>query len=139
MPQMMAFGGGGRFTQVELDSAKLPPPPEESKGLDVLLRPGMLADVEIIVEKIPDAIHVPTQAIFERDNKYFVYLRGPKGFAEQPVTIARRTESTVVLSSGVNPGDTVAMADPFAKPGSSKKTAESKGGAMGAIPGGASK
>ncbi len=139
MPQMMAFGGGGRFSQVELDAAKLPPPPEESKGLDVLLRPGMLADVEIIVEKIANAIHVPSQAIFERDNKYFVYLRGGKGFVEQPVQIARRTESTVVLSSGVKAGDTVAMADPFARPGAAKKAESKGGGAMGAIPGGASK
>lgn len=137
---MMAFGGGGRFTQAELDKAKLPPPPEEAQGLDVLLRPGMLADVEIIVEKIPDAIHVPTQAVFEKDGKNVVYVRTPQGFVDRPVNISRRTESTVVLAGGVQPGDTVAMADPFAKPGTGKKKAEAKGGgAMGAIPGGASK
>jgi multidrug efflux pump subunit AcrA (membrane-fusion protein) len=103
--------------------------------LDVLLRPGMLADVEIIVEKIPDAIHVPTQAIFERDNKPFVYVRLRDQWAERPVKIAKRTESTVVLSSGVNPGELVALADPYAKPGDKKKKSESKGGgAMGAMP-----
>jgi hypothetical protein len=144
-------GGGGRrggpgtelaglgmpaaqFTQKELDAAKLPPAPEEDDQLDVLLRPGMLADVEIIVEKIPNAIHVPNQAVFERSGKAFVFIRTPERFEERPVTIARRTESTVVLSSGVNAGDVVAMADPYAKPGDNKTKQESKGGAMGALP-----
>ncbi|MDX1984596.1 MAG: HlyD family efflux transporter periplasmic adaptor subunit [Bryobacteraceae bacterium] len=132
------LGGGGRFSQAELDSAKLPPPPEESKGLDVLLRPGMLADVEIIVEKIPDAIHIPAQALFERDGKRFVYLKVGEKFEERPVSIGKRTESTVVIENGLKAGDVVAMADPLAKPGANKK-AESKGGAMGAIPMGGKK
>jgi hypothetical protein len=144
-------GGGGRrggpgmelaglgmpatqFTQKELDAAKLPPAPEQDDQLDVLLRPGMLADVEIIVEKIPNAIHVPNQAVFERSGKAFVFIKTPERFEERPVTIARRTESTVVLSSGVNAGDVVAMADPYAKPGDKKTKQESKGGAMGALP-----
>ncbi len=32
-----------------------PPPPEEDSQIDVLLRPGLLSDVEIIVEEIPNA------------------------------------------------------------------------------------
>lgn len=133
LPPATAPGG---FTQKDLDAAKLPPAPEDDDQLDVLLRPGMLADVEIIVEKIPNAINVPTQSIFERDNKPFVYIRGAKGWEERPIVIARRTESTVVLSSGVKAGDVVAMADPNAKPGSKKSKSDSKGGALGALPAG---
>ena len=55
--------------------AKLPPPPEEDSQFDVLLRPGLLADVEIIVEKIPNAIHVPNQAVFEKEGKLVVYVK----------------------------------------------------------------
>ncbi|HUQ95976.1 MAG TPA: efflux RND transporter periplasmic adaptor subunit [Bryobacteraceae bacterium] len=137
---MMGIGGGfgtSQFSARDLENAKLPPPPEEDTQLEVLLRPGMLADVEIIVDKIPNAIHVPTQAIFERDNKPFVYLKVGQRFEERPVVIARRTESTVVLSSGVKEKDVVAMGDPFAKPGDKKKKQESQGGgAMGALPAG---
>lgn len=139
MPPGFGMGPASQFTAKEMENAKLPPPPENDNQLDVLLRPGMLADVEIIVEKIPNATHVPTQAIFERDNNFFVYTRVGEKWEERPVKISRRTESTVVLASGVNPGDLVAMADPFAKPGAKKK-GDSKGGAMGAIPmGGGSK
>ena len=133
LPAATAPGG---FTQKDLDAAKLPPAPEDDDQLDVLLRPGMLADVEIIIEKMQNAINVPTQAIFERDNKPFVYIRGNKGWEERPIVIARRTESTVVLTSGVKSGDVVAMADPNAKPGSKKSKSDSKGGALGALPAG---
>ncbi|MBI4904209.1 MAG: efflux RND transporter periplasmic adaptor subunit [Acidobacteria bacterium] len=134
---MVGIGGGtaGQFTPKDLEVAKLPPPPEEDSQLDVLLRPGMLADVEIIVDKITNALNVPAQAVFERENKYFVYVRKQDKWEEQPVVISRRTESTVVLSTGVQNGDTVAMADPNAKPGSKKKS-DSKGGGgpMGSLP-----
>jgi hypothetical protein len=136
------FGGGagGQFTQRDLDAAKLPPPPEQDAQLDVLLRPGMLADVEIIVEKIPNAINIPVQAVFERQNKPYVFIKSGQGFQERQILISRRTESTVVVSSGLQAGDVVAMADPMAKPGDKKKKGESKGGAMGALPvGGGSK
>src|SRR5206468_7252502 len=63
-PQGITVGG---FTESERENAKLPLPPEEDSQLEVLLRPGLLADVEIIVEKITDAIHIPNQAVFERD------------------------------------------------------------------------
>ena len=59
--------------------AKLPPAPEEDSQFDVLLRPGLLADVEIIVDKIPNAISIPTQAVFEKDGKLVAYVKKGKG------------------------------------------------------------
>jgi hypothetical protein len=41
--------GGPQFSDKELESAQLPPPPGEQNQLQVLLRPGLLADIEIIV------------------------------------------------------------------------------------------
>ena len=73
MPPM--GGGSGRFTEDDLANAKLPPPPEQDSQLDVLLRPGLLADVEIIVEKIPNAIHIPAQAVFEKNGHLVVFVK----------------------------------------------------------------
>ena len=56
----------GGFSESDREKAKLPLPPEEDSQLEVLLRPGLLADVEIIIDKIPDAIHIPSQAVYER-------------------------------------------------------------------------
>lgn len=133
-------GGSGRFTDADLKNAKLPPPPEQDSTLDVLLRPGLLADVEIIVEKIPNAIHIPAQAVFEREGKLVVYVKEGNNFVPRTIKLARRSESTLVVSEGLKPGETIAMANPEAKPGAKQK-GDSKGGSggpMNALPGGKS-
>ena len=70
-------GDGGRVqsTQEDRDNAKLPPPPEQDSEISKLLRPGLLADVEIEVEKIPNALHVPKQAVFRKGGKPIVYVQ----------------------------------------------------------------
>jgi multidrug efflux pump subunit AcrA (membrane-fusion protein) len=120
MPGMMG-GGSGPFSEKDLQEARLPAAAEAESQLEVLLRPGLLADVEIILEKIPNAINIPNQAVFEKDGKQIVYVRGHKGWEERVIHPAKRSESVMVIASGVRPGDLIAMSDPFAKPGDKKK------------------
>lgn len=117
------------YSEKELADAKLPPPPEEDSGLDVLLRPGLLADVEIIVEKIPNAIHIPNQAVFEHDGKPIVYVKTHGRFEERPIQIFKRSESTTVIAAGINEGELIALANPTEK----KTDKKSGGGSMGGI------
>lgn len=138
---MMGIGGGGsgQFSNDDFKNAKLPPPPDQDSNIDVLLRPGLLADVEIIVEKIPNAIHIPAQAVFEREGKMVVFVKEGERFVARQIKPSKRSESTLVVSEGLKPGEVIAMADPEAKPGAGKKGGDSKGGgAMGALPGGKS-
>jgi len=114
-------GGSGPFSEKDIENAKLPSTSEAESQLEVLLRPGLLADVEIILEKIPDAINIPNQAVFEKDGKQIVYVRGQKGWEERVIQPQKRSESVMVIAGGVRPGDVIAMADPFAKPGDKKK------------------
>lgn len=109
--------GASQFSDAQLANATLPPPPEEDSQLDVLLRPGLLADVEIIVEKIPDAIHIPIQSVFEKDNKPMVYVKVGNRFEERPIKPLKRSENTMVVADGLKEGETIALADPTAKPG----------------------
>jgi multidrug efflux pump subunit AcrA (membrane-fusion protein) len=138
MPQVFNVSGM-TVTQKDLEKAKLPLPPEEDNQLDVLLRPGLLADVEIIVEKVPNAINVPIQAVFEREGKNIVFVKAGNKFQSREVKPVKRSENVMILASGVKPGEIVALADPDAKPGDKKKgdqKGEQKGGAAGALPGG---
>jgi hypothetical protein len=133
----MPGGTIGGFTQKDLDSAELPPPPEEESQLDVLLRPGLLADVEIIVEKVPNAIYIPNQSLFEREGKPVVYVKQGERFEPRFVKIAKRSESVTIISEGIKQGDSIAMSNPFAKPGEGKKKGtqgKSGGGASAAMP-----
>jgi HlyD family secretion protein len=135
-PPVMGFSGPQKFSEKEMANAKLPPPPEEDTQFDVLLRPGLLADVQITVEKVANAIHIPMQAVFEKDGKPIVYVRNGNAFEARSIKPLKRSESTMVIAGGVRPGEIVALADPTEKPGSKKK-AEKGSGAMGALPGGA--
>jgi multidrug efflux pump subunit AcrA (membrane-fusion protein) len=124
-----AGGGALQVSDAEREKAKLPQAPEEDTQLEALLRPGLLADVEIIVDRIPNAIHVPVQAVFEKEGKQVVYVRVGQRFEERRVKLAKRSESAMVISDGVKPGEVVAMADPFAK--KADKNDKTKGGGSG--------
>lgn len=124
------------FTIEELKAATPPPPPGKGSSIEMLLRPGLLADVEILVDEIKDAVTIPMQAVFDRDGKNIVFVKTPTGFEAREVTAARRTESTMVISSGLEPGEVLALSDPFAI----KKTAaapEKQQSAPAGLPGGA--
>ncbi len=134
-PAALPFTSRPKYTEADMADAKLPPPPEEDTQVDVLLRPGLLADVEITVEKVPNAIHVPMQAVFEKDGKPTVYVRIGGAFEPRAIKPLKRSESVMVVAEGVKPGEIVALADPTETPGS-KKEKKSDKGAMGALPGG---
>lgn len=134
-PLPMAGMSAAQFSDKELADAKLPPPPEENSQFEVLLRPGLLADIEIIVEKIPNAVHIPVQAVFEKDGKLVAYVKTGNRFEERFFTPLKRSESTMVVSKGLQEGDVVALADPTLSK-SDKKRGKAGGGAMGALPGG---
>ncbi len=131
-------GGGGASnvfvpTQEELDNAALPPPPEQDSGVTKLLRPGLLADVEIQVENIPNALHVPSQAIYRQGGKPIVYVQGKDGkFSPREVELVKQSESFMVLASGVEAGEVVALSDPtLSKSDKMSKTEEKKGSGTG--------
>jgi multidrug efflux pump subunit AcrA (membrane-fusion protein) len=127
------------FTEAERENAKLPLPPEQDSQVQTLLRPGLLADVEIVVEKIPDALHVPAQAVFQKNGKYVVFVQQKDGkYQAREVQLLKQSESTMVLSGGVQAGETIALGDPTATAADKKGKGDKKSGsgAMSALPGG---
>jgi hypothetical protein len=93
------------------------------------LRPGMSSTLIITAEKLDDVLWVPSQALFERDGRAFVYLKAASGFTPRDVSLVKRTESQVVLT-GLNEGDTVALSNPSEQ----NKPAAQPQSAMKAIP-----
>jgi RND family efflux transporter MFP subunit len=79
---------------------------------DKRIRPGMSASGRIAVEKIANGILVPQEALFEKNGGPVAYvLRGSK-FEERPVQVARRYKSQVLIGSGLQAGEKVALKDP---------------------------
>ena len=79
---------------------------------DARIRPGMSASGRIAVEKIENGILVPPECVFEKNGGSVAYvLRGSK-FEERQVQVARRSKGQLLIGSGLQPGEKVAMKDP---------------------------
>lgn len=77
----------------------------QNKSHEIL--PGSFAEIEVILEEIPNAILIPSEAIIPsaEGSKVFVYNQG-KAF-ERKVETGIRTERFIQIKSGLNPGDTI--------------------------------
>jgi hypothetical protein len=72
--------------------------------------------------------------MFEKDGRLIVYVKSGGRWEERPIKLAKRSESTLVIASGLKPGEIVAMADPNSKKGDKKQ--DKAGGAVGSMPAG---
>ena len=88
------------------------------------LRPGMSSNLVITAETLDNVLWVPSQALFERDGRSFVYLKTANGFTPRDVALVNRSESQAVLT-GLNQGDAVALSNPSEqkKPASEQQSA----------------
>ena len=79
---------------------------------DPAMRAGSSLRVVIDGREIKDALHVPRQAVFEKNGKNYVFLQvGPDRFDRRDIKVENRTESRAVVS-GLSEGDVIALIDP---------------------------
>lgn len=79
---------------------------------DPRIRSGLSASARIAVEKIPDSIVVPVEAVFEKNGRFVAYVLRGSRFEERPVQVARRGRTQLMIASGLQPGEKVALKDP---------------------------
>ena len=84
----------------------------ELVGQDERLMPGMTVSCEVIVEQYPDTLFVPLDAAFTRDGKTVVFREAGGGFETRQVTLGPENENNVIVVSGLEEGDRVALVDP---------------------------
>lgn len=73
------------------------------------LKPGMTAEVEILVIEIPDALVAPVQAVTERRREHYVYVADGAGFQRRKVTVGESNQRQVEIRDGLTPGERVAL------------------------------
>lgn len=129
-----AASSGSEFSEVERAGAQLPEPPQQGSDVEVLLRPGLLADAEVTVENITDTLYIPYQAVFEEGAQNIVYVLESGRLRARRVQLGRRSESQVAVVDGLAEGDLVSLYRPDSAPASQTKTPESSTGP--AFPGG---
>ncbi|MFZ0212572.1 MAG: efflux RND transporter periplasmic adaptor subunit [Candidatus Acidiferrales bacterium] len=81
-------------------------------SVDKRLRPGMSANARIAVDKILNAILIPTNAVFRKGGSDVAYVLRGSRFEERAVTVARRGSDQILIAQGLQPGERVALEDP---------------------------
>jgi HlyD family secretion protein len=97
---------------------------------DPRVRPGFTAHVTILCGHVQNALYLPSQAVFDKNGGFVVYVKSGNGFQEKSVKILDRTESRVAIQ-GLNVGTAVALLNP------QDQAAKAKGPAGPITPGGA--
>jgi len=85
---------------------------------DPRLKAGGSVRVTLDGKDMPDAIHVPRQAVFDKNGKNYVFVKTGERFEQHDIKVEQRTESRVVIS-GLTEGTEIALVDPTARSGTS--------------------
>ena len=104
----MDFAGGWPFTrnfilEIVLDQT------------DARFKPGISGQVTVIVDRVPDALTIPAQAIFQKSGQNVAYVWRGTQFEERAIDVARRSGDNIMIAKGVSAGEQVALRDPTAK------------------------
>lgn len=86
----------------------------ELEEVDPRLRQGMTSNVTIVADIIPDATHVPLEAVFDGDTEEqkVVYVKDGDRFQKRPVETGAANDNYIIVKSGVQPGELVALKKP---------------------------
>jgi multidrug efflux pump subunit AcrA (membrane-fusion protein) len=82
------------------------------QNVDDRLRPNTSSSVEIIIERQPNSLLIPIRANFDKNGKPIVYVQKGKDFVLREIKVGKRNDDDVVVTSGLQEGDVVALVDP---------------------------
>jgi len=72
-----------------------------------LMRPGMRAEVEIIIEKIDRCLAVPVESVLEREGKFGVYVLAGSRPGWREIEVGESAPEMVEVKKGLKPGEMV--------------------------------
>lgn len=79
------------------------------EAFDVDLKPGMTAEVSILVDELQDVVAIPVNAVAEHKHQHFVYLRNGDALTRAPVEIGQSNDRMIEVISGLDPQGQVAL------------------------------
>jgi RND family efflux transporter MFP subunit len=95
-------------------------------GTSDLLKPGMTTSNKIIINEIPDTLFVPQDAVFQEEERFICYVENGSGFDKTEVEIGSKSEDYVIVKSGLDVDDVVALVNPeleiFIEPAENEKS-----------------
>jgi RND family efflux transporter MFP subunit len=80
------------------------------------LKPGLNGRARIVLKRLPNVLFVPLDAVFERDNGSYVFVKKGDVFVRRQVQTGERNDVAVVIRSGLSEGELAALSDPTRAP-----------------------
>jgi HlyD family secretion protein len=91
----------------EVENLVVYPVEVEILDSDARIRPGMTADLDIIIGEAENVICIPKHAVINRDGKTMVLLREQGKFVPKPVVTGLDDNVNIEIKSGLTDGDTL--------------------------------
>jgi len=82
---------------------------------DPRFKPGITGDATVVVDKVPNALTMPAQALFQKSGQNVAYVWRGGQFEERAIEVGRRSGDRILVTKGVSAGDQVALRDPTSK------------------------
>ena len=77
------------------------------EGSPTALKPGMTAQVDILIAEIRDAVTLPVTAVVEKTSGFKCYVRTGDEYEERDLRIGRTNDTYIEILDGVKEGDVV--------------------------------
>src|SRR5882724_2073131 len=91
------------------------------KNLDDRLRPGMSSTSEIIIEREPGVLLIPSRASFAKNGKPAVFIQNGKDFVAKNIEVGRQNDDDIIVKGGLKEGDVVTLENPIEAAKKAKK------------------
>lgn len=79
---------------------------------DGQLRPGMTCDCQIVTGRIKNAMSVPVQSVFQKEDTTVVYVMAAGGPKMRKVKLGAKGSNFVVVEMGLTDGEKICLRDP---------------------------
>lgn len=76
------------------------------------IKPGMTADVEFLCDVLNRAVYLPLEAVTERDDKTYVFVKEKRGWRKTIIKTGKSNDNFVCVTSGLGKDRVVALRDP---------------------------
>ncbi|MFO0858706.1 MAG: efflux RND transporter periplasmic adaptor subunit [Phycisphaerales bacterium] len=106
---VMAESGGWRDPNLREYSVKIA---LQDVSAEDGLKPAMRVEGRVMLDKVPEALTVPVQALFAEGALQYVYRPEGSKFVKHPVRAGRRSETTAEITAGLSERDVVLLRTP---------------------------
>ncbi|MDL2255176.1 efflux RND transporter periplasmic adaptor subunit [Parabacteroides sp. OttesenSCG-928-G06] len=88
------------------------------------LLPGLTVSCRLIIDQIDDVLYIPLEAVHAEGDKMYVYKKSGGSYKKVEVVTGASNSDHVIITSGLDEKDKVALVNPFVEEGGKEETAK---------------